>query len=65
MTKRILPIFFVLVAMILPAAAAKSHRHHPHSIARGRKLKSKSARKSVHKSTRHRAATRRQKLAKR
>jgi hypothetical protein len=57
MTKRILLVFFVLAALILPASAAtKSHRQAKHSVSRSRKSKSKSMRKSAH---------RRKKLAKR
>jgi hypothetical protein len=57
MMKRILVIFFVLMAMILPASAAKTSSRHKHVAARGHKSKSKVA---VHKSTH-----RRKKLAKR
>jgi hypothetical protein len=56
MVKRILLVFCVLTALILPAeAAAKTHRH-KHSASRGRKSKSKSIGKSTH---------RKQKIAKR
>jgi hypothetical protein len=58
MMKRIVLIFFVLAALIVPASAAtKSHRH-KHTSARSRKSKSKS--KAVRKSAHHR-----KKLAKR
>jgi Flp pilus assembly protein TadB len=56
MTKRILLIFFVLAAMILPATAATKTRHHKHSAARSRKSKSKT------RATHHRS---KKKLAKR
>jgi hypothetical protein len=62
MTKRILLIFFVLAAMILPASAANARpRHRKHSVASSRKAKPKSMRKS----TRHRSKSRRRKIAKR
>jgi hypothetical protein len=55
MTKRILLLFCVLAALILPAeAASKAHRHR-HSASRSRKSKSKSMRKSTHHSKAHRA----------
>jgi hypothetical protein len=55
MTKRILLLFCVLAALILPAeAASKAHRH-KHSASRSRKSKSKSMRKSTHHSKAHRA----------
>jgi hypothetical protein len=51
MIKRILLVFCVLTALILPAdAATKAHRQ-KHSAARSRKSKSKS--KSLRKSTHH------------
>jgi hypothetical protein len=48
MTKRILMLFLVLAALILPAAAATKAQHRKHSAARSGKSK------SVRKSTRHR-----------
>jgi len=48
MSKRIVLIFCVLAALILPASAATRARHHKHSVARSRKSKSKSIRKSAH-----------------
>jgi hypothetical protein len=59
MTKRILLIFFVLAAMILPATAATKAHRHKHAVARSKKSKSKS--KSVRKSTNHRSKARRAK----
>jgi hypothetical protein len=70
MTKRILLIFCLLAAMILPAAAAtKTHRSKSagkHSVARSRKTKAKtkSVRKATHRRTRSvKRAARRQRLA--
>jgi hypothetical protein len=58
MTKRILLLFVVLAAIVMPAtAAAKTHRH-KHSVARSRKSKSKSMRKSTHHRTKSRRAKR-------
>jgi hypothetical protein len=55
MTKRLFLIFFVLAALLLPASAAtKSHRS-KHSVARTRKSKSKSVRKSTSHSKSRRA----------
>jgi hypothetical protein len=55
MIKRILLLFCVLAALVLPAeAAAKAHRH-KHSASRSRKSKSKSMRKSTHHSKTRRA----------
>jgi hypothetical protein len=62
MTKRILLMFVVLAAMLLPATAAtKAHAHRKHSVARSRRAKSKakSVRKSTHRRTRSAAARRR------
>jgi hypothetical protein len=76
MTKRILLIFCLLAAMILPAAAATKARHSKsgkQSLARSGRTKAKSVRKSTHRRTRSaasrkraaraRASARRQKLA--
>jgi hypothetical protein len=69
MTKRILLIFCLLAAMILPAAAATKAHRHKHSVARSRKnkAKTKSIRRSKHRRTMSAAsrkrAARRQKLA--
>jgi hypothetical protein len=61
MTKRILLIFCLLTAMIVPATAATraKARHHKHAVARSRKAKGKS--KSIRKSTHHRSKSRRAK----
>jgi len=53
MTKRILLLFCVLAALILPAeAASKSHRH-KHSASRSRKSKSKSTHHSKARRAKH------------
>jgi hypothetical protein len=66
MTKRIVLLFFVFAAMILPAAAATKARAHKNSVVRS--SKSKSIRKSArsHKSVSgKRRSSSRQKAAKR
>jgi hypothetical protein len=58
MTKRILLLFVVLAAIVMPAtAAAKTHRY-KHSVSSSRKSKSKSVGKSAHRRTKSRRAKR-------
>jgi len=49
MTRRILLIFCVLAALMLPASAASKTHRNKHAAARGRKSKTKSMRKSTHR----------------
>jgi hypothetical protein len=61
MTKRILVLFVLLAALMLPAVAATKAHHRKHAVARSRRAKSKVRAKarvrSVRKSTHHRART--------
>jgi hypothetical protein len=59
MTKRILLIFCLFASLILPAAAATKAHHRKHSVARSRKTKAKSIRKSTHRRTRSAASRKR------
>jgi hypothetical protein len=58
MTKRILLLFVILAAIIMPATAATRAHRQKHSVARSRKSKSKSMRKSTHHRTKSRRAKR-------
>jgi hypothetical protein len=61
MTKRIVLIFCLLAALILPAAAATKSSHRKHVSARSRKApaKAKAVRKSTHRRTRTAASRKR------
>ena len=58
MTKRIVLLFVILAAIIMPATAATKTHRQKHSVSRSRKSKSKSMRKSNNHRTKSRRAKR-------